>query len=309
MQAGKAGFTLIEMSIVLVVIGLVVGGVLVGQDLIRAAYVRAQISQIESFRTGVNTFYGKYQALPGDMNASTAASFGFAVRGTDPGQGDGNGIIENNWNPTTAKGNGPMLGGEMGMFWVDLTSANGLNINLIQGSFSTASITSDMYLSLFGCGDMPGISLFLPPAKIGRGNYISVWSGGPVRANDYNQPSNGINYFDITAGDWDGLGCIGGYQYNSIPVAEAYSIDSKIDDGRPQSGRVLAIGGGQSYNWVGDFEVAPNELLPVTPGDGIATPGTPATCYDNDGGPGATEHYSVEQNHGAGGNCSLSFQF
>ena len=37
------GFTLIELSIVLVIIGLIVGGVLVGQNLISAAEVRLQI--------------------------------------------------------------------------------------------------------------------------------------------------------------------------------------------------------------------------------------------------------------------------
>jgi prepilin-type N-terminal cleavage/methylation domain-containing protein len=56
----SGGFTLIELSIVLVIIALIVGGVLVGKDLISAAYVRAQITQIERFNTAVNTFYGKY---------------------------------------------------------------------------------------------------------------------------------------------------------------------------------------------------------------------------------------------------------
>jgi prepilin-type N-terminal cleavage/methylation domain-containing protein len=46
-SALSAGFTLIEISIVLVIIGLIVGGVLVGHDLIRAAGVRATISQVE----------------------------------------------------------------------------------------------------------------------------------------------------------------------------------------------------------------------------------------------------------------------
>jgi prepilin-type N-terminal cleavage/methylation domain-containing protein len=41
------GFTLIELSIVLVVVGLIVGGVLVGQNLIKAAQTRAQLAQIE----------------------------------------------------------------------------------------------------------------------------------------------------------------------------------------------------------------------------------------------------------------------
>lgn len=53
----RGGFTLIELSIVLVVSGLIVGGVLVGQDLIRAAGVRATITQIEKFNQAAHTFY------------------------------------------------------------------------------------------------------------------------------------------------------------------------------------------------------------------------------------------------------------
>ena len=89
----KSGFTLIELSIVLVIIGLIVGGVLVGQDLIRAATVRAQISQIEKFNTAANTFFGKYGYLPGDIKDPEASNFGFAPRGPMPGEGDGNGLI------------------------------------------------------------------------------------------------------------------------------------------------------------------------------------------------------------------------
>src|SRR5471030_1667850 len=95
-RKSERGFTLIELSIVLVIIGLIVGGVLVGQDLIRAAEVRATIAQIEKYNTAVNTFRGKYNALPGDMNASTATAFGFSPRATagTAGLGDGNGVIE-----------------------------------------------------------------------------------------------------------------------------------------------------------------------------------------------------------------------
>lgn len=49
------GFTLIELSIVLVIIGLIVGGVLVGKDLIIASEVRSQIGQIEKYNTAVHT--------------------------------------------------------------------------------------------------------------------------------------------------------------------------------------------------------------------------------------------------------------
>ena len=53
------GFTLIELSIVLVIIDLLVGGVLVGRDLIKSAEIHAQISQIEEYNTAVLTFKDK----------------------------------------------------------------------------------------------------------------------------------------------------------------------------------------------------------------------------------------------------------
>lgn len=106
------GFTLIELSIVLVIIGLIVGSVLVGQDLIRASEIRATITQIERYQTVTNTFRGKFNALPGDMNAAVAATFGFTSRGQYAGEGDGNGTIEgiaanapgNNWGYIRGRG-------------------------------------------------------------------------------------------------------------------------------------------------------------------------------------------------------------
>ena len=74
----QKAFTLIELSIVLVIIGLIVGGVLVGQDLIKAAEIRAQVSQLEKFNTAVNTFHVKYNDIPGDIRR--AAIFGMATR-------------------------------------------------------------------------------------------------------------------------------------------------------------------------------------------------------------------------------------
>ena len=128
----KQGFTLIELSIVVVIIGLIVGGVLVGQDMIKAAQARAQITQIEKFQSAVATFYEKYQALPGDLNAATASQFGFSPRGQYAGEGDGNGIIQGNWGNCTGCNNGHFTGaGEPVLFWMDLSQAG-----LIEGSFT-----------------------------------------------------------------------------------------------------------------------------------------------------------------------------
>ncbi len=110
------GFTLIELSIVLVIIGLIVGGVLVGQDLIRAAGVRSTISQIEKYQTAVNTFRGKYGYLPGDIPPSATQQFGFTVDAGRSGiaaEGDGNGVISGSG---TYGGSGPQPWGPVYQF-------------------------------------------------------------------------------------------------------------------------------------------------------------------------------------------------
>ncbi len=160
-SAIKAGFTLIEMSIVLVIIGLIVGSVLVGQDLINAAGIRAQISQIEKYNTAVRTFQVKYGYLPGDIPNPYAAQFGFASRGQYAGEGDGNGVLEAVYSDAAGQNNGcDQVSGETGMLWVDLSVAN-----LINGGFNTA--TPNIYN-----GGTNIITLYLPQAKIGNGNYI-----------------------------------------------------------------------------------------------------------------------------------------
>jgi prepilin-type N-terminal cleavage/methylation domain-containing protein len=296
------GFTLIELSIVLVIIGLIVGGILVGQNLISAAGVRATISQLEQYSTAVNTFREKYGYLPGDIPAQSATQFGFAARGSQPGQGDGNGIIEGYWG-------GQAVGNEEGsgetlLFWQDLSA-----VHMVEGNYSaigngTANIPSP---------GISGITLsqYYPQAKLGRGNYIVAFSSGGLYAGPWY--STGLNYFSvsgISAVNWANS-CVP-TAAPGLTVAEAYSIDKKIDDGIPTQGRVIALTlSGPSQFWPywmnGD---------PMTNGPGVVFPpnqtaNTPSatTCYDNGGVANKTNAYSINQNNGAGVNCALSFQF
>jgi prepilin-type N-terminal cleavage/methylation domain-containing protein len=291
----QRGFTLIELSIVLVIIGLIVGGVLVGRDLISSAAVRAQITQIEKFNQAANTFRGKYGYLPGDIPAQPAAQFGFAARGTQQGEGDGNGIIEG-----IAWTNGSPLGewqaaGETTMFWTDLSFAG-----LIPGNYTQGTSTTFPGGGVVGNTDITGsaLDLWLPKGAVGQGNYVYVWS-----ASGYSV-SVGSNYFGLSA-VISILAQSANGTINSgrgLTVAQAYNIDSKIDDGLPQTGRVITELLNHDQSWT-DYV---NALY--SPPSTAGTAANFTTCYDN-GGVAGPQHYSLTQNNGAGMNCALSFRF
>lgn len=71
----KKGFTLVELSIVLVIIGMLTGGVLVGQMMIRNVRINKVISEKQQFDILVNLFYEEYKYMPGDFPGGYA-SFG-----------------------------------------------------------------------------------------------------------------------------------------------------------------------------------------------------------------------------------------
>ena len=96
MHKRQAGFTLIEIAIVLVIIGLLLGGVLKGQELITSARVRNLISTQDGVKAAYFGFLDRFRALPGDYTLATTNINGVgtvAACGTS-GNGNGNGRID-----------------------------------------------------------------------------------------------------------------------------------------------------------------------------------------------------------------------
>ncbi|MBL8891561.1 MAG: prepilin-type N-terminal cleavage/methylation domain-containing protein [Planctomycetaceae bacterium] len=75
----KNGFTLVEISIGLVIIGLLIGGVIVAKSMIHAAELRSVGEDFQKYLTSFQAFRLKYNCIPGDCER--ASSFGLGVNG------------------------------------------------------------------------------------------------------------------------------------------------------------------------------------------------------------------------------------
>lgn len=286
----KAGFTLIELSIVLVIIGLIVGGVLVGQDLIKAAEIRATIAQIEKYNSAVNTFQGKYNAKPGDITGTLtgqAAQFGLYVdtSGT-AGHGDGNGLIEGEYTggaPTTRPIGEPLT------FWRHLYDAN-----LVDGSYGLVGNSSlnsapgvNSGTGIVATSPVTNMQQSIPVAKLGPAGSIIVYS------------TQGLNYYQIVpitniTGTAAAVYTLGG---TGLTPVQGNNMDTKLDDGAPNTGIVTAKG-------------INGQFLPVTvPNGNPSWIATSTTGYCIIGGTSATDQIATYNRVAAtGGNdptCSL----
>jgi prepilin-type N-terminal cleavage/methylation domain-containing protein len=221
--ASKAGFTLIELSIVLVILGLLAAGILVGSNLIEAAQIRSTITQVEKINTAILTFKVKYNGIPGDLLSTEAQAYGMEVRSGAVGHGNGDEILQ--YCDGLAESTQYQFGCEAALLWRDLTFAQ-----LIEGNFNTATDAP----IIFAAGEE---SLYFPQAKL-PGNYIVAaysLSGDVQRSHIF-----AITSPALSAGSYANK--------NRLTPFQAYSIDSKTDDGISNTGRVRATDG-EEIGW------------------------------------------------------------
>lgn len=253
-KPGQKGFTLIELSIVLVIIGLIVGGVLVGQDLIKAAEIRATVGQYEKTNASINTFRTKYNGLPGDLNNTTATAFGLFDTGMNGnnGLGDGDSLIEGN-------GADLSIDGESLVFWRHLSDAQ-----LVEGNFGSQLASAGAVAADTNSSTTAG---YIPAGKIGRGNYFF--------ANSF----QGLNYYLLMGTTGVTTAGVATYSAALTPI-ETFNIDTKIDDGSPNTGIATARGTTSPFSGVSESQATwsaspTNECM--TSG-GAAT--SPTTTYN-----------------------------
>lgn len=225
-------FSLVELSIVLVILGLLTGGILAGQSLIRAAELRSIPSDYGRYVTAIQTFHDRYQAIPGDFRNATrfwnrqtgdswcVSNASPAATVASPGTCDGDGDGAISWGATAASQTG-----ENFQIWRQLALAG-----LIEGS----------YTGLAGSGSnahaIPGENA--PASRISRSAWYASRYGtsnagsGSTLAGYYGNFLF-VGYSSASATSWP--------SGKILTAQEAWNIDTKMDDGKPARGNLITF--------------------------------------------------------------------
>lgn len=238
LKSGKAqkGFTLIEMSIVLVIIGLIIGGILKGQEIIDASRQKNFISQVDAMRSAVNTFADKYNGIPGDYDRAIARI-----------------------NARTANGTGDGIVGANNAAMADVLAQVGAGATAAAGTATAAGEPQLFFCHLAHAGLIGGASTDCTAAATFFG------SGSALPALPYAQSGMTVSYGLVETGDGnnDRVGLWGRVHRDAdAAVAAATSgvlsgrtmsqIDFKYDDGLPGLGTIRSAFAGTS----GDCPIA-----------------------------------------------------
>ena len=249
----EAGFSLVELAVVLVIIGLIVGGVLVGQDLIKTARLRSLMTQIRSISSAIATFQAKYGGLPGDYTNA----YSFPEFSTSNSVADGNGQITCSSTTASICANAQAANGEVLLFWKNLSEA---------GFFEFTSSYNATTLSALTAVTSANISEYLPSASLSGGNRLTAYS------------ANGQHYVHMS--NIIGIGTDGALTASAgISPIDALQIDAKMDDGIATSGLVRAVGAmPESAPAAGASNTATNCIVTSGSYDLGALPGNSVNC-------------------------------
>jgi prepilin-type N-terminal cleavage/methylation domain-containing protein len=234
----KAGFTLIELSIVLVIIGLLVGGILTGRDLILSATIRSQTSQFQEIETQINAFRLKYGCLPGDCANATDYFGTVAPSGVAITNGDGDGSIQGH-GISAAKGeciNSDVSDEVAKVFLLlKLAGLGNYNLSVTNPYAKFGNGTGTLVSCLDGGNPWP----ILTPAFLRQGNIIIVG----IYASSYSRIGYSTGQYGVVS--YSGYGNTSTMPLSpiGIPADVARRIDEKIDDGLPSTGKFGIIAG------------------------------------------------------------------
>jgi prepilin-type N-terminal cleavage/methylation domain-containing protein len=219
-------FSLVELSIVLVIIGLLAGGIMTGQNLVRASKVRSVAVEAGRFETAINAFREQYSAWPGDFQSageywgypggSASNCPGTAGTGTETCDGDGDGVLRGG-------GAGTNSYHEFFMSWQHMANAG-----LIEGSYTGRSSSPEAWEHI------PGVNA--PESKLEQAVWglDTMYDNAGVAARFNIRYGTALNFGSVAAGMRP--------RGDVMTPKEARQVDLKLDDGLPSQGSVIVYG-------------------------------------------------------------------
>lgn len=226
-KQNQHGFTLVEISIVMIIIGLLIGGTFGGMKLIENMQVNKTVQDLKAIESAALTFKDTYGRLPGDIVNPAARLPNCTVAPCATG-GNGDRQISPA-NSAVAWTAAQLATYERFTFWSHLQAADLLSI----GTKNTTNMVFDE-------GQ--------PSSPIGGGYRLTEYSGvGHACGNTYR---NGIIL--IVGHESDPLSNTAS-TYMSICQASR-AIDQKLDDGQQFSGKIIGGNCNTAYTCANSYD-------------------------------------------------------
>jgi type II secretory pathway pseudopilin PulG len=157
----QAGLSLVEMTIVLVVMGLLVGALLFGQELVVTSRSKAVILQLNELSVAVAAYRDRYRAIPGDDAQAQGRWNLTAVPAAVPSS-PGDGRIDGTYNQAAA-----VPEAESRLFWWHMRQAG-----FMPGSTDPASPAVAAQQPLNAAGGFVGVTMGAGPTTLGLTDLI-----------------------------------------------------------------------------------------------------------------------------------------
>ena len=238
MQRARRGFSLLEMSVVIALMGLVAGVILVSQGIQKRNEMRTVLVDANAYSIAIQQFQMKYNALPGDFPDATNIWGALTTCPSDSGlgqnktcDGNGNGVINQAVPLPQQTATSEDKQCEQYRAWQQLSLAK-----LVKAEFTGISGLKDMSNNpICGANSVPSVNVPDGPVK---GSGFSIDSFGNF---DANQTS--ADWFN---GSYDNALIFGGAlngKNTDGPILKtdtAKEIDAKADDGFASTGNIRA---------------------------------------------------------------------
>jgi prepilin-type N-terminal cleavage/methylation domain-containing protein len=247
----KTAFSLVELSIVLIIIGLLVAGVVGGSSLIKSAALRTVMSEARNYGIITNSFFVSYDALPGDIAQSQFVSPSTSSLSSGcVGDADGQIEFSNNASTTlTALNAKNVTEGLCAIYQLkDSGMLQSENFNGINADFAKFKQNASTGLI---------VGVHYPQSKMRGNGWVYDFVSGTdntVSSDSWRSVGNEAEPANVVflVGEKMGAGtsttvtelaaALPAQVLPSLSPADSRSIDSKIDDGLPKSGKVRAFG-------------------------------------------------------------------